>query len=115
MHFSHSPSEGPQKLCCIGGRVGIIFRRFRICEAHMKAAANLLAVLLMLSSTSLAQTAPVQEAAPVQQTAPVQETVPTQQAVPAQQAAAGGESANPEAAKTEAEGQASTPSPSAIA
>ena len=81
----------------------------------MKAAASLLVVLLMLSSTSLAQTAPVQETAPVQPTAPVQETAPAQQAVPAQQAAAGGESAKPEAAKTEAEGQASTPSPSAIA
>jgi hypothetical protein len=64
----------------------------------MKAATCLLAVLLTLSFTSLAQTAPSP------QTAPVQETAPTQQTVPTQQVAAGGESSKPEA-----EGQALTP------
>ena len=68
----------------------------------MKAATSLLAVLLMLSSTSLAQTAPVQE------TAPAQQAVPTQEAAPAQQAGAGGDASKPEAAKAEAESQAST-------
>jgi hypothetical protein len=59
----------------------------------MKAQPSLLAVLLMLSSTSLAQTAPTQQAAPVQQAAaaptqeatPVQQAAPTQEAVPVQQ------------------------------
>jgi hypothetical protein len=64
----------------------------------MKAFASLLAVLLMLSSTSLAQTAPAEPMAPNQQT------------VPAQQAAAGGESSKPEAAS-----QPSTTSPSPTA
>lgn len=63
----------------------------------MKAATSLLAVLLMLSSTSLAQTAPVQEAAPTQQ------------------AAAGGESSKSQAATHEAESQAPTTSPSPTA
>jgi hypothetical protein len=57
----------------------------------------------MLSSTSLAQTA----------TSPLK--APTQQATPTQQAAAGGESAKPEAARPEAESQASTTSPSPTA
>ena len=93
----------------------------------MKAATSLLAVLLMLSSTSLAQTAPTQETEPTQQTAqpqqavpaqetapaqqavPVQETAPAQQAVPTQQAVAGGDASKPEAARPEAEGQATAP------
>jgi hypothetical protein len=67
----------------------------------MKASPSLLAVLLMLSSTSLAQTAPVQT--------PVQEMAPTQQAVPTQQTAAGGEASKPEAARPEAESPTSAP------
>lgn len=59
----------------------------------MKAPTGLLAVLLMLSGTSFAQTAPTQPAAPTQQTAPAQ-------------AADGGDSAKPEAAS-----QSSTASP----
>ena len=53
----------------------------------MKAQPSLLAVLLMLSSTSLAQTAPTQQAAPVQQAVPVQDAAPVQQAAPTQEAA----------------------------
>lgn len=52
----------------------------------MKASPSLLAVLLLLSSTSLAQTAPVQETAPAQQAVPTEQAVPAQQAVPVQQA-----------------------------
>src|SRR6185437_13341288 len=97
----------PRKLCCFRGLAGVIFGRFRICEVHMKAFASVLAVLLMLSSTSLAQTAPVEP------------TAPTQQAVPTQ-AAPGGESSKPEAAKPEAarpeaETQVPAPSPSPAA
>ena len=74
----------------------------------MKASPSLLAVLLMLSSTSLAQTAPTQ--------APVQDTAPNQQAVPTQQAAAGGESSKPEAASEPSTSPtASTPSADAAA
>src|SRR6185437_6943752 len=109
----------PRKLCCFRGLAGVIFGRFRICEVHMKAFASVLAVLLMLSSTSLAQTAPVEPATPVQETAPTRQAAPTQQAVPTQ-AAPGGESAKPEAARPEAarpeaETQAPAPSPSPAA
>src|SRR6185437_11068064 len=114
----------PRKLCCFRGLAGVIFGRFRICEVHMKAFASVLAVLLMLSSTSLAQTAPVEPATPVQETAPTRQAAPTQ-AVPAQQAdptqaAPGGEFAKPEAAKPEAarpeaETRAPAPSPSPAA
>jgi hypothetical protein len=87
----------------------------------------------MLSSTSLAQTAPAQptapdqqavpsqeatatqQTAPAQQTAAAQETAPTQQAVPTQQPEAGAASSKPEAAGPEAEGQPSTSSPSPTA
>jgi hypothetical protein len=81
----------------------------------------------MLSCTSFAQTAPVpstdqaqptapaQETSPTQQAVPVQETSPVQQAAPVQQAVAGGESAKPEAARPEAESQASTPLPAPAA
>ena len=75
----------------------------------MKAPTSLLAVLFILSSSSLAQTA----TSPLK--ALVQETPPTQQAVPTQQAAAEGESAKPEAARPEAESRASTPSSSPTA
>jgi hypothetical protein len=64
----------------------------------MKAVPSLLAVLLLLSSTSLAQTAPTQP------------TAPDQQAVPTEQAVAGAESS-----KAEASGQPSTTSPSPTA
>jgi hypothetical protein len=64
----------------------------KICEVHMKASTSLLAVLLMLSSTSLGQAAPAQQAAP------------------GQQAVAGGESSKPEVAS-----QPSTPSTSVTA
>jgi hypothetical protein len=102
----------------------------------MKAFTGLLAVLLLLSCASLAQTSPAQ---PTQQTAPTQPMEPTQPSAPAQpteasqqttaaqpteanqpaaptqQAVAGGESSKPEAAGQEAAVQPSTPSPSATA
>jgi hypothetical protein len=87
----------------------------------MKAFASLLAVLLTLSSTSLAQTAPTQTE-PAQPTAPVQQTEPTQPAAqaqtaePAQQTAAPSEASKPEGAGQEASRQVATAaSPAAAA
>ena len=54
----------------------------------MKAFASLLAVLLMMSCTSLAQTAPVQQAGPEQQTGLAQQAAAAQQAAQADKAAA---------------------------
>lgn len=86
-----------RKLCCLEGWAGVIFRRFRICEVHMRAFTGLPAVLLMLSCTAFAQTAPVQPTAPTEQAAPVQPTV--------------AETSKPEVAAS----QPSTPSPAAAA
>ena len=66
----------------------------------MKAFASLLAVLLMLSCASLAQTGPVQQTAPP--TEATQQAAPVQPTAPAQQTAAG------EASKPEGAGQAAT-------
>lgn len=75
----------------------------------MKAATGLLAVLLLLSSTSLAQTPQTQPATPGDQPTPAQPTAPAQQAVPTPQAVA-------DASKPEAAGQppaATAPPPAA--